>query len=61
MRNEFLCRGHLCLTFLTLLPQALRMSGLHPDAVTAAFRDANQVAHLLPVVEQQIDSVSLSV
>ncbi|KAG6364412.1 hypothetical protein INS49_006013 [Diaporthe citri] len=41
--------------------RALRMSGLHPDAVTAAFRDANQVAHLLPVVEQQIDSVSLSV
>lgn len=40
--------------------RALRMSGLHPDAVTAAFRDANQVAHLLPVVEQQIDSVSLS-
>lgn len=41
--------------------RALRMSGLHPDAVTAAFRDANQVAHLLPVVEQQTDSVSLSV
>ncbi|KKY33796.1 putative type 2a phosphatase activator tip41 [Diaporthe ampelina] len=40
--------------------RALRMSGLHPDAVTAAFRDANQVAHLLPVVEQQIDSVTLS-
>ncbi|KAG8166289.1 hypothetical protein KVR01_004841 [Diaporthe batatas] len=36
--------------------RALRMSGLHPDAVTAAFRDANQVAHLLPVVEQQIDT-----
>lgn len=41
--------------------RALRMSGLHPDAVTAAFRDANQVAHLLPIVDQQIDSVSLSV
>ncbi|POS78097.1 type 2A phosphatase activator TIP41 [Diaporthe helianthi] len=41
--------------------RALRMSGLHPDAVTAAFRDANQVAHLLPVVDQQIDSVLLSV
>lgn len=56
------CAWHvyLWLTFLTLLLQALRMSGLHPDAVTAAFRDANQVAHLLPVVEQQIDSVSLS-
>lgn len=52
----------LWLNFLTLLLlQALRMSGLHPDAVTAAFRDANQVAHLLPVVEQQIDSVSLSI
>ncbi|KAI3399038.1 hypothetical protein diail_7838 [Diaporthe ilicicola] len=40
--------------------RALRMSGLHPDAVTAAFRDANQVAHLLPIVEQQVDSVLLS-
>ncbi|KAK7742040.1 Tap42 interacting protein [Cytospora paraplurivora] len=38
----------------------LVMSGLLPDAVTAALRDANQVAHLVPVVEHQVDSVTLS-
>lgn len=40
--------------------QNLAMSGLLPDAVTAALRDANQVAHLVPVIEQQVDSVKLS-
>ncbi|KUI59350.1 TIP41-like protein [Cytospora mali] len=38
----------------------LVMSGLLPDAVTAAFRDSNQVAHLVPVVEHQVESVTLS-
>ncbi|ROW12641.1 hypothetical protein VMCG_00585 [Cytospora schulzeri] len=38
----------------------LVMTGLLPDAVTAALRDANQVAHLVPVVEHQVDSVTLS-
>lgn len=36
------------------------MSGLLPDGVTAALRDANQVAPLLPVVEQKVESVTLS-
>lgn len=38
----------------------LVMTGLVPDAVTAALRDANQVAHLVPVVEHRVDSVTLS-
>ncbi|KUI65590.1 TIP41-like protein [Cytospora mali] len=38
----------------------LVMSGLLPDAVTTAFRDSNQVAHLVPVVEHQVESVTLS-
>lgn len=36
------------------------MSGLLPDAVTAALRDANQVANLVPVVEQRVASFTLS-
>lgn len=36
------------------------MQGLGTEAVTSALRDANQVAQLLPVVDQQIDSVTLS-
>lgn len=36
------------------------MSGLLPDGITSALRDANQVAHLLPVVEQQVDGVTFS-
>lgn len=36
------------------------MSGLLQDGITSALRDSNQVAHLLPVVEQQVDSVTLS-
>ncbi|KAK3995937.1 TIP41-like protein [Cladorrhinum sp. PSN332] len=37
----------------------LYMSGLMPDAITIALRDANQVANLLPVVEHEVESVSL--
>ncbi|KAK4169524.1 TIP41-like protein [Cladorrhinum sp. PSN259] len=37
----------------------LYMSGLMPDAITIALRDSNQVANLLPVVEHEVDSVSL--
>ncbi|KAL1873971.1 hypothetical protein VTK73DRAFT_672 [Phialemonium thermophilum] len=37
----------------------LMMSGLLPDAVTAALRDANQIANILPVVEHQLETVSL--
>lgn len=36
------------------------MSGLLPDSITSAMRDANQVAPLLPIVEQRVDSVKLS-
>ncbi len=36
------------------------MSGLLPDAITVAMRDANQLANLLPVVEEQLESVRLS-
>ncbi len=36
------------------------MTGLLPDAVTIAMRDANQVADLLPIVEQHLESVRLS-
>ncbi|KAK0718362.1 TIP41-like family-domain-containing protein [Lasiosphaeria miniovina] len=39
--------------------RALYMSGLAPDAVTVAMRDANQVAHLLPVVDHVLEGVSL--
>jgi type 2A phosphatase activator TIP41 len=39
--------------------RALLMSGLVPDAVTVAMRDANQIAGLLPVVEQRIESIQL--
>ncbi|KAK4231574.1 TIP41-like family-domain-containing protein [Podospora fimiseda] len=37
----------------------LYMSGLMPDAITVALRDSNQVANLLPVVEHEVESVSL--
>ncbi len=37
------------------------MSGLMPDAVIVAMRDSNQVAPLVPVVEQLLESVSLAV
>ncbi|KAI1808590.1 TIP41-domain-containing protein [Daldinia bambusicola] len=37
----------------------LRMTGLVPDAVTIALRDANKIADLLPTVEQTLESVSL--
>lgn len=40
--------------------QGLLMSGLLPDAVTSALRDANQVAPLLRVVDQKVDYLSLS-
>ncbi|KAI0841805.1 TIP41-domain-containing protein [Hypoxylon sp. FL0890] len=37
----------------------LLMTGLVPDAVTVALRDANKIADLLPTVEQVLESVSL--
>ncbi|KAI1772374.1 TIP41-domain-containing protein [Hypoxylon cercidicola] len=37
----------------------LLMTGLTPDAVTVAMRDANQFADLLPIVEQTLESVLL--
>ncbi|KAJ9142896.1 TIP41-domain-containing protein [Coniochaeta hoffmannii] len=40
--------------------RGLMMSGLGPDAVTVALRDANQIAGLLPVVEQRVESVELA-
>ncbi|KAI1630854.1 TIP41-like family-domain-containing protein [Biscogniauxia mediterranea] len=39
--------------------QKLLMTGLRPDAVTVALRDANQIAELLPTLEQTLESVSL--
>ncbi|AEO69009.1 uncharacterized protein THITE_2118950 [Thermothielavioides terrestris NRRL 8126] len=38
----------------------LYLSGLMPDAITAALRDSNQVVNLLPVVESCVDSVCLA-
>ena len=35
------------------------MKGLRPDEITVALRDANQLADLLPIVEQTLESVSL--
>ncbi|KAI1659538.1 TIP41-domain-containing protein [Daldinia decipiens] len=37
----------------------LLMTGLVPDAVTIALRDANKIVDLLPTVEQTLESVSL--
>ncbi|KAI0844991.1 TIP41-domain-containing protein [Daldinia vernicosa] len=37
----------------------LLMTGLVPDAVTIALRDANKIADLLPTVEQTLESISL--
>ncbi|KAI1180091.1 TIP41-like family-domain-containing protein [Nemania sp. FL0916] len=37
----------------------LVLSGLRPDGVTIALRDANQIAEILPIVEQTLESVSL--
>ncbi|KAI1384586.1 TIP41-domain-containing protein [Hypoxylon trugodes] len=37
----------------------LRMTGLAPDAVTVALRDANNIAELLPTVGQTLESVAL--
>ncbi|KAI0603048.1 TIP41-like family-domain-containing protein [Biscogniauxia sp. FL1348] len=39
--------------------QKLLMTGLRPDGVTVALRDANQIAELLPTLEQTLESVSL--
>ncbi len=35
------------------------MTGLRPDEITIAMRDANRLAELLPVVEQTLEGVSL--
>ncbi|KAI0202768.1 TIP41-like family-domain-containing protein [Astrocystis sublimbata] len=40
--------------------QKLLMSGLRPDGITIALRDANQIAQILPVVEHTLESVSLA-
>ncbi|KAI1149014.1 TIP41-like family-domain-containing protein [Nemania diffusa] len=40
--------------------QKLLISGLRPDEITIALRDANRVAEILPVVEQTLESVSLA-
>ncbi|KAI1374555.1 TIP41-domain-containing protein [Hypoxylon crocopeplum] len=37
----------------------LLMTGLVPDAITIALRDANKIADLLPTVEQTLESISL--
>ncbi|KAI1089665.1 TIP41-domain-containing protein [Rostrohypoxylon terebratum] len=37
----------------------LLMTGLIPDAITVAMRDANKIADLLPIVEQTLESISL--
>ncbi|KAI0480879.1 TIP41-like family-domain-containing protein [Xylariaceae sp. FL0804] len=39
--------------------QKLLMTGLRPDGVTVALRDANQVVDLLPTVEHSLESVDL--
>ena len=36
------------------------MTGLLPDAIIVAMRDANQVANVLPIIEQQLESAKLS-
>jgi len=36
------------------------MTGLMPDALVVAMRDANQVAHLLPIVEHRLESINLA-
>ncbi|KAI2637386.1 TIP41-like family-domain-containing protein [Xylaria nigripes] len=40
--------------------QKLLMSGLRPDGITIAMRDANQIAEILPTVEYSLESVSLA-
>ncbi|KAI8624391.1 TIP41-like family-domain-containing protein [Xylariaceae sp. FL1651] len=39
--------------------QKLLISGLRPDGITVALRDANRIAEVLPTVEQTLESVSL--
>ncbi|KAI1345912.1 TIP41-like family-domain-containing protein [Xylaria sp. FL0043] len=39
--------------------QKLLMSGLRPDAITVALRDANRIADVLPTVSQTLESVNL--
>lgn len=40
--------------------RGLMMNGMLPDAITTALRDSNQVAELLPVVEHDLESLSLA-
>ncbi|KAI0971672.1 TIP41-like family-domain-containing protein [Xylaria arbuscula] len=40
--------------------QKLLISGLRPDAITVALRDANRIAEVLPIVSQTLESVSLA-
>ncbi|KAI0534667.1 TIP41-like family-domain-containing protein [Xylaria digitata] len=39
--------------------QALLISGLRPDGITIALRDANRIADILPTISQTLESVSL--
>ncbi|KAI0909838.1 TIP41-like family-domain-containing protein [Ustulina deusta] len=40
--------------------QKLLISGLRPDGITIALRDANRIAEILPTVSQTLESVSLA-
>ncbi|KAI0527813.1 TIP41-like family-domain-containing protein [Xylaria bambusicola] len=40
--------------------QKLLLSGLRPDAITVALRDANSIAEILPIVDGTLESVSLA-
>ncbi|RWA12154.1 hypothetical protein EKO27_g2972 [Xylaria grammica] len=40
--------------------QKFLISGLRPDAITIALRDANRIAETLPVIDQTLESVSLA-
>ncbi|KAI1433989.1 TIP41-like family-domain-containing protein [Xylaria sp. CBS 124048] len=40
--------------------QKLLISGLRPDGITVALRDANHIAEILPTVEYTLESVSLA-
>ncbi|KAI0449520.1 TIP41-like family-domain-containing protein [Xylaria acuta] len=40
--------------------QKLFISGLRPDGITVALRDANRIADILPTVEHVLESVSLA-
>ncbi|KAI1110278.1 type 2A phosphatase activator TIP41 [Nemania sp. NC0429] len=41
------------------IKQKLLASGLRPDGITVAFRDANRIVEFLPVIQYKLESVSL--